>query len=158
MIDHPESQPSIEDECSVCHMPMTRIEAKLRGQKGEVFAHLPFDPDKDESREAEDGVACSVCYQIAKERLGTRESFNGGFVIKSPEPKNLHPEYGPFDIVKGNQTIMRTSTGGFRPTNDAHIRDAQLRHVPHPVHESSRAGWKGHRRATRANALPGVVA
>lgn len=125
-IDHPESQASIEDECSVCHMPMTRFEAKLQGHTGRVFAHLPFDPDKEEGREAEDGVSCSVCHQIAKDRLGTRESFNGGFVIRAPESKDVHPEYGPFDIVEGNQTIMRTSTGGFRPTNDSHIRDADL--------------------------------
>ena len=80
-IDHPESQAAIEDECSVCHMPITRYEAKLRGHTGEVFSHLPFDPDKKEGREAEDGVSCSVCHQIAKDKLGTRESFNGGFVI-----------------------------------------------------------------------------
>jgi hypothetical protein len=125
-IDHPESRASIEDECSVCHMPITRFEAKLQGRTGEVFAHLPFDPDKTEGREAEDGVSCSVCHQIAKDRLGTRESFNGGFVIHPPESKDLHPEYGPFDIEKGNQTIMRTSTGGFRPTEDSHIRDSEL--------------------------------
>ena len=45
-IDHPESKAAIEDECSVCHMPMTRYEAKLRGKPGEVFAHLPFAADK----------------------------------------------------------------------------------------------------------------
>ncbi|MGH9693626.1 MAG: hypothetical protein ACRD5Z_05765, partial [Bryobacteraceae bacterium] len=125
-IDHPESQASIEDECSVCHMPITRFEAKLRGHTGRVFAHLPFDADKKESREAEDGVSCSVCHQIAKDGLGTRESFNGGFVVHAPEPQNIHPEYGPFDIEKGNQTIMRSSTGGFRPTKDLHIRDSEL--------------------------------
>src|ERR1700724_3123652 len=30
-IDHPESQRAIEDECSVCHMPIVRFEAKERG-------------------------------------------------------------------------------------------------------------------------------
>lgn len=30
-IDHPEAKAAIEDECSVCHMPITRYEAKLRG-------------------------------------------------------------------------------------------------------------------------------
>jgi hypothetical protein len=125
-IDHPESQAAIEDECSVCHMPISRFEAKLRGGAGQVFAHLPFDADKKESRDAEDGVSCSVCHQIAKDKLGTRESFNGGFVVHAPESENVHPEYGPFDIEKGNQTIMRTSTGGFRPTEDLHIRDAKL--------------------------------
>jgi hypothetical protein len=125
-MDHPGSQAAIEDECSVCHMPITRFEAKLRGRTGKVFDHLPFDPDKGEGREAEDGVSCSVCHQIAKDRLGTRESFNGGFVIRAPESKGMHPEYGPFDIESGNQTIMRTSTGGFRPTEDSHIRDSEL--------------------------------
>jgi hypothetical protein len=45
-IDHHESQAAIEDECSACHMPVTRYEAKLRGQLGEVFSHLPFDEHK----------------------------------------------------------------------------------------------------------------
>jgi len=45
-IDRPSSQAPIEDECSVCHMPITRFEARLRGNTGEVFAHLPFDADK----------------------------------------------------------------------------------------------------------------
>ncbi len=137
-IDHPESQASIEDECSVCHMPMSRYEAKLHGEKGEVFAHLPFDADNKEDREAEDGVSCSVCHQIGKEKLGTRESFNGGFVIDAPEPKNVHPEYGPFDIQNGNQTIMRTSTGGFRPTDDSHIREAQLCATCHQLYTVAR--------------------
>ena len=42
-IDHPEANAHIEDECSVCHMPITRYEAKLRGKSGQIFAHLPFD-------------------------------------------------------------------------------------------------------------------
>ena len=49
-IDHPESKAAIEDECSICHMPITRYEAKLRGQNGEVFSHLPFDPDEETKR------------------------------------------------------------------------------------------------------------
>jgi hypothetical protein len=125
-IDHPGAQAAIEDECSVCHMPITRFEAKRRGGTGQVFSHLPFDTDKKEGREAVDGVSCSVCHQIAKDGLGTRESFNGGFIIRLPESKDPHPEYGPFDIGKGNQIIMRTSTGGFRPTEDSHIRDSEL--------------------------------
>ena len=32
-IDHPESQAHIEDECSICHMPITRYEAKVRGRR-----------------------------------------------------------------------------------------------------------------------------
>jgi hypothetical protein len=125
-IDHPESQAAIEDECSICHMPITRLEAKSEGRKGQIFSHLPFDQDKKDNAKAEDGVSCSVCHQIAKEKLGTAESFSGGFVINPPSSKGEHPEYGPFAIDAGRQRIMRTSSGGFRPTEDAHIRDSAL--------------------------------
>src|ERR671926_252655 len=59
-IDHPESQAGIQDECSVCHMPIVRYEAKLQGRKGEVFSHLPFNADNKGNAQAEDGVSCSV--------------------------------------------------------------------------------------------------
>jgi hypothetical protein len=125
-VDHPESQAAIEDECSVCHMPITRFEAKAGGRKGQVFSHLPFDRNNKDNAKAEDGVSCSVCHQIAKDKLGTPESFNGGFVIHPPESKSEHPEYGPFSIDAGRQHIMRTSSGGFRPTDGAQIRDSSL--------------------------------
>src|SRR6266478_8099653 len=125
-IDHPESVAAIEDECSVCHMPITRFEAKVEGRKGQIFSHLPFDQDKKDNAKAEDGVSCSVCHQIAKEKLGTAESFNGGFVVNPPASKGEHPEYGPFAIDNGRQRIMHTSSAGFRPTEAAHIRDSAL--------------------------------
>jgi hypothetical protein len=126
LIDHPEVKPDIEDECSVCHMPITRYEAKLQGHKGEIFSHLPFDADNKGNAQAEDGVSCSVCHQIGKQKLGTRESFNGGFVVDTPESPSDHPEYGPFSVDKGHQRIMDTSTGGFRPIQAAHIRDSAM--------------------------------
>ncbi|MDQ2774014.1 MAG: hypothetical protein M3Y57_03665 [Acidobacteriota bacterium] len=125
-IDHPESQAFIEDDCSVCHMPITRYEAKLRGKEGEIFSHLPFDPDHESGQQAEDGVTCSVCHQIGKEKLGSRESFNGGFVVNPPDSHAQHPEYGPFDIQLGQQRIMRTSSGGFLPNKEDHIRKSEL--------------------------------
>jgi hypothetical protein len=125
-IDHPESQAAIEDECSVCHMPIPRYEAKVEGRKGEIFSHLPFNANNKENAKAEDGVTCSVCHQISKEKLGTRESFNGGFVIEAPASKGEHPEYGPFNIDAGRQRVMHTSSAGFRPTEAAHVRDSAL--------------------------------
>src|SRR6266576_2318822 len=83
-IDHPESRADIEDVCSTCHMPMSHYEAKWQGRKAEVFSFLPFEADPKKSAVAEDGVSCSVCHQISREKLGTRESFNGGFVIEAP--------------------------------------------------------------------------
>jgi hypothetical protein len=137
-MDHPSAQAFIEDECSVCHMPIVRYEAKLRGQLGQIFSYLPFTLGKKGTSEAEDGVDCSVCHQIGKEKLGTRESFNGGFVIDPPTAKDRHPEYGPFDIVPGNQRIMQTSTGGFHPEDDLHIRDSKLCATCHTLYTTAR--------------------
>lgn len=126
-IDHPQAVAHIQDECSVCHMPITRYLAKLQGHEGQVFSHLPFENDKKQGKEASDGVSCSVCHQIGKEKLGTPESFNGGFVVDPPDSANNRPEYGPFDIERGQQRIMRTSTGGFQPTeNTDHIRKSEM--------------------------------
>src|SRR3984893_9245637 len=136
-IDHPESKAVIEDECAACHMPIARYEAKVEGHKGEVLAHLPFDNDPKKNAAAEDGVSCSVCHQIGKEKLGMRESFNGGFVVDAPQSKNDHPEYGPFVIDNGRAHIMQTSTGGFRPTEADHIHDSALCAPCHTLYTTS---------------------
>ncbi len=142
-IDHGETKSAIEDECSVCHMPITRYEAKSQGRAGRVLAHLPFDSGKKDNAQAEDGVSCSVCHQISAQKFGTRESFNGGFVVEAPAASDNHPEYGPFDIERGHRRIMDTSTGGFLPTQAAHIRDAALCGTCHTLYTQARgAGGK----------------
>ena len=127
-IDHPQAAKAIEDECSICHMPMARYEAKTAGHEGEIFSHIPFDAEKPEDRLAEDGVSCSLCHQIADEKLGTRESFVGGFVIDTTKPRGERNEYGPYKIEKGETRIMRTSTGGFQPdeAQSKHIQKSEL--------------------------------
>jgi hypothetical protein len=125
-IDHAGSSAAIEDECSICHMPIPRYEAKLRGDHGRVFAHLPFAADDKEGRQAADGISCAVCHQISTERLGTRESYNGGFVVQPPAEPNARPEYGPFEVEPGHRRIMLSSTEGYRPTQAAHIRESEL--------------------------------
>jgi hypothetical protein len=125
-IDHPESRAAIEDECSICHMPMARFQAKVAGHEGQIFAHLPFDPQKDEDRIAADGVSCSLCHQITKDKLGTRESFIGGFVVDTTKPKGERAEYGPYEVDAGHARIMRSSSGGFQPTESEHIRKSEI--------------------------------
>src|SRR5207244_11590350 len=63
-LDHPESQANIEDECSICHMPITHLTAKSEGQKAKIFEHLPISSSDQEHRAAADGVSVSVCHQI----------------------------------------------------------------------------------------------
>jgi len=136
-IEHPESSAKLEDGCADCHMPIARYEAKLQGRLGEVFAHLPFDSDPKKNAAAEDGISCSVCHQIGREKLGTRESFNGGFIVDAPRSKDDHPEYGPFVIDNGRAHIMQTSTGGFRPTEADHIHDSALCATCHTLYTTS---------------------
>jgi hypothetical protein len=125
-IDHPESAAAIEDECSICHMPIPRYGAKLRGEHSRVFAHLPFAADEKEGRAASDGVSCAVCHQIGKQKLGTPDSYNGGFVIDAPADPDARPEYGPYEIEPGHRRIMLSSTEGYRPTQSDHIRESEM--------------------------------
>jgi len=135
-IDHAGSRAQIEDECSICHMPIVRYEAKESGRTGEVFSHLPFNSEKKDNAQSEDGVSCSVCHQISKEKLGTRESFNGGFVVAQPQT-TVHPEYGPFAIERGQQRIMQTSSAGFLPEQAAHMRDSALCATCHTLYTAA---------------------
>jgi hypothetical protein len=138
-IDHPEVKARIEDECSVCHMPITRYEAKLQGKEGQIFAFLPFNQNSSHLSElGQDGVTCSVCHQISNQKLGTKESFNGGFVVDPPRSKDDHPEYGPYQIQPGQQLIMQSSTGGFRPTYASHISDSTLCATCHTLYTEAR--------------------
>lgn len=125
-LDHPESKAAIEDECTICHMPVTRYEAKLRGEKGSLFSHLPFDAAKPNNAAAEDGVTCTVCHQISPKGLGTPESYVGNFVIDPPLARNNHPEYGPYAVQPGLMHVMSSSTGGFNPTQSTHIAESGI--------------------------------
>lgn len=138
-IDHPESKATVEDECSVCHMPIPRYEAKLQGHEGEIFAFLPFSQKANDKKTAgEDGVTCSVCHQIGKQKLGTKDSFSGGFVVDPPQSKDDHPEYGPYVIQNGQALVMQSSTGGFRPTFGDHMADSALCGTCHTLYTTAR--------------------
>jgi hypothetical protein len=126
ILDHPESKALIEDECAICHMPMARYQAHTENREAEVFTHLPFDPDNQEDLLAADGVSCSLCHQIAPDKLGTRESLVGRFVIDTSKPKGQRNEYGPYQVDAGHQTIMRSSSGGWQPAEGEHIRRSEL--------------------------------
>src|SRR5438552_11898371 len=125
-IDHAESRVVIEDECSKCHMPMARYQSKFDGHEGEVFSHLSFGSDDRLDRLAQDGVSCSLCHQITKDKLGTRESLVGGFVVDTARNLGEREEFGPFKIENGQTRIMRTSSAGYKPTEGEHIRQSEL--------------------------------
>ncbi len=133
MLDHPTAGPAIQDECSICHMPMARTQAHVNGKEGEVFSHLPVGSGSTaENLLAYDGVSCTMCHQITDERLGTPASFTGGYVVntspgpptasKTPAPRQM---FGPFKIDKGLETIMHSSSES-TPVEAPHIRKSEL--------------------------------
>jgi len=129
-IDHPEITSAIEDECSVCHMPLVHLAAKAQGQEAGIFSHLPLAEPK-ENDPAADGVTCSVCHQIEKNGLGTSATYNGNVEIAKPQKGSgkddgVRPEYGPFAMDAPHQRIMQSSTGGFLPVEGTQIRDSAL--------------------------------
>ena len=113
-IDHPTATKLIEDECTICHMPMMRYEAKLAGGEGEPFAHLPPNPDKL-------GIAWRAtafrarCATRSRPRARDTGQFRGRLQDRREDARRPAHEYGPFDIDKGHTTIMRSSST-FQPT------------------------------------------
>jgi cytochrome c551/c552 len=128
VLDHPEAAEAIQHECSACHMPMMRYEAKVNGRLGQVFAHLPISTTAGQPKEtvlAADGVSCSVCHQATKEKLGTKESFNAGFVVDHTQAPGQRRVFGPYLVDNGRARVMR-SASTFSPTEAAHIQSSEV--------------------------------
>ncbi len=125
VIDHPTKKAAIEDECSLCHMPMATTTARAAERHGEVFRLLPSSPgDAAEHRMAADGVSCTVCHQIGTERLGTPASFNGGFVVNTA-PAGQRRMLGGYDVDEGRMALMRSATD-VQPAKAEHMRSSEL--------------------------------
>jgi hypothetical protein len=126
-IDHPRHAADIQDECAECHMPMATQISRAAGRKGEMFAHLPVNQRSEPAlrRLAADGVSCTVCHQISPERLGTRESFNGEFVIRPTPATGVRSIFGPYRVDAGRTTIMRSVTG-FAQEEAPHIKQSEM--------------------------------
>jgi hypothetical protein len=152
-MDHPESKQAIEDECSICHMPAVRMSDRDAGRHTQVFSRLPLQKFPNGDRAAADGVTCSVCHQIEKTGLGTDATFVGNVVFAKPLQNDLRPEYGPFDIDKGHQTVMHSSTATYFPTKGDHMRDAGLCGSCHTLYTSA-LGPKGEKLAKFPEQMP----
>jgi hypothetical protein len=94
-----------------------------------------------DDRFAADGVSCAVCHQIGPERLGTRESFNGGFVLVPPTPEGQRRMFGPYEVDPGRQTIMR-SASGMTPAQATHLRESEVCATCHTLYTRA-LGSKG---------------
>ena len=126
-IDHPKHAAAIQEECAACHMPMAERMSEAAGHQIDVFAQLPFSDLNlsDERRLASDGVSCTVCHQIAKDKLGTPESFNGEFVVAGPNAAGVRQVQGPYAIDAGRRRIMQSVTG-YEQVEAPHIKQSEL--------------------------------
>jgi hypothetical protein len=125
-IDHPKHAAAIQDECASCHMPMSARIERAAGGQGQVFAHLPVaGGDSPLHRLAADSISCTVCHQIAPDRLGTRESFNSNFVMRPTPADGARAIFGPYAIDPGRRTIMRSVTG-FVQAEAPHVKQSEL--------------------------------
>lgn len=125
-IDHPESSQAIQDDCSFCHMATVRLADRDAGRHTNVFSRLPLAKFPEGDKAAADGVTCSVCHQIEKQGLGTMATFNGNVAIAPADKNGERPEYGPFDVDHGHQTVMHSSTATYRPMVGDQMRDSAL--------------------------------
>jgi len=125
-IDHPAAAVAIEDTCATCHMPMARADAvATTPQGGRVFRHFPVESHgTHRDRLAQDGVSCTICHQISDRKLGTPESFSGGFVIDTAGASH-GAVLGPFEVDAGRAKVME-SASTFRPAEAPHIRKSEL--------------------------------
>jgi len=125
-IDHAGSSGAIQDECATCHMTMARFQAHSAGRPGQVFSHLPIQDGFSNAGLAGDGVSCTVCHQIQDGNFGERESFVGGFLIDDGPADNKRLIFGQYNVDAGRQAVMRSSTGGFEPTEGRHVEESEL--------------------------------
>jgi hypothetical protein len=138
VLDHPEAQQEIEDECSTCHMPMMRAQERAEGRHGEVLSRLPLgNSDEDSDLLAADGVSCTVCHQIQDTKLGSPESFNGRFSVDTTTEYGKRAVFGPHEIDRGRRRIMHSSSE-FVPTQGLHIRKSELCATCHTLYTTAR--------------------
>jgi hypothetical protein len=126
VLEHPAAQAAIENECSACHMPMARFEAKAGGKRGEIFAHLPIAASQERiDRLAADGVSCTMCHQIREDGLGRRESYTAGFAVDTTLPLGRRMIFGPVEVDRGRTRIM-LSASEFQPSRALHIESSEF--------------------------------
>lgn len=152
-IDHPRAAEEIQDECSVCHMPMSHTAEHAMGGKGAIFDHLPVTSKADAMSDlAHDGVSCTLCHQVTPEKLGDRASFTGGYVIDTKTAPEQRPVYGPYQIDAGLVRVMHSVTG-FNPTQGMHVRESELCATCHTLYTTAR-GPNGEAIATLPEQMP----
>lgn len=107
----PPARAAIEHACTICHAPAGNVAST------DAMSALHFDDitrgTTPAARLARDGVTCSVCHQTTADRLGTPQSFTGGFVL-STERRTFGPHANP--VTAPEMTAL-----GYTPTQASHL-------------------------------------
>ena len=140
-------------------MPMARYQAKFEGTRRRgVLASCSSGPMIGMDQLAQDGVSCSLCHQITKDKLGHAREPGRRLRRRHDAEPGEREEYGPYKIENGQNRIMRTSSGGYKPTEGDHIRQSELvRDLSHADHRRAGSRRTEDRRASRADAVSGMV-
>jgi hypothetical protein len=77
-----------------------------------------------------------LCHQIQPDGLGTDASFTAGFQIDASTPLGQRVAYGPFDIDRGRQSIMRAASG-LNPRQAGHIQQSAICGSCHTLYTNS---------------------
>ena len=160
MIDHPTAATLIQDECTICHMPMMRYESKLAGGEGEAVRAPPAGPGQARPTAlADDGVSCTVCHQITGQSgQRARVSSAASRSTRRRAPGERH-EYGPYRDRHGPHDDHADRRRTFQPTEGKHIHSSELCATCHTLFTKALdAAGQGDRRTARAGSLSGMAA
>ena len=134
-IDHPQASAAIEDECSACHMPMTRFQSRADGRAGEIFSHLSGSPRQGGADPlAIDGVSCSLCHQLQNGGPGLEH--DGEFRIDLTRSWGDRLVFGPYDIPAPLGRVMQSSAG-FVPTRATNLETSELCSTCHTLYTTA---------------------
>jgi hypothetical protein len=141
IIDHPGASSTIEDECSACHMPMTRFTARAAGREGDIFSHLPRGPRQGGADPlAIDGVSCSLCHQL--QNRGPELEHDGEFRIDLTRRWGDRLIFGPYDIPEPRARIMHSSAE-FVPARATNLEKSELCSTCHTLYTTPLDGPGG---------------
>jgi hypothetical protein len=127
VLDHPKAQAAIEHECSACHMPMARYEAKAHGRaSGAVFAHLPsagYRTPRPAGRRRR--VVLGVPPDQGPRSLAPATASPPGSSIDTTVRDRPTENFRPVRGDKGLTSVMRSATA-FTPTEATHLQKSEM--------------------------------
>jgi hypothetical protein len=118
----PQLKEVIEKKCTTCHMPMAKTQAVNDNQTVTALGDGFFDTAHPLHPAAIDGVSCTLCHQIQKENLGSKESFSGGYMVDTHTTPPNRTIFGPYQ-----QPVIQQMKGvsGFSPEYSVHMESAE---------------------------------